>query len=103
MILRVLAIQKAGQWVGLRPSRNQSGERDVIDGITRAGDANVRSYRHDTLGRSTWLRSWAAQVAKRRDAKRAMVALARRIGTIHRMWKDGAKFCATAPSIAKSV
>ncbi|WP_265975337.1 hypothetical protein [Brucella intermedia] len=44
-------------------------------------------------GRSTWLRSWAAQVAKRRGAKRAMVALARRIGTIlHRMWTDGTEF-----------
>ena len=44
-------------------------------------------------GRSTWLRTWAAQVARRRGAKRAMVALARRIGVIlHRMWVDDTDF-----------
>jgi hypothetical protein len=44
-------------------------------------------------GRSTWLRTWAAQVARRRGGKRAMVALARRIGVIlHRMWVDDTDF-----------
>ena len=107
---RFSSSKKVGPWVGLTPSRNQSGERDVIGGITRAGDANLRRALCQAAtvmihrGRSTWLRSWAAQVAKRRGAKRAMVALARRIGTIlHRMWKDGTEFCAVAPLIAKSV
>jgi len=94
---RFSSSKKVGLWVGLTPSRNQSGERDVIGGITRASDANLRRALCQAAtvmihrGRSTWLRSWAAQVAKRRGAKRAMVALARRIGTIlHRMWKDTA-------------
>ena len=44
-------------------------------------------------GRSTWLRTWAAQVARRRGPKRAMVALARRIAVIlHRMWIDDTDF-----------
>jgi hypothetical protein len=44
-------------------------------------------------GRSTWLRTWATQLARRRGAKRAMVALARRIGMIlHRMWVDDTAF-----------
>jgi hypothetical protein len=44
-------------------------------------------------GRSTWLRTWAALVAWRRGAKRAMVALARRIGVIlHRKWVDDTDF-----------
>ncbi len=35
----------------------------------------------------------AAQIARRRGAKRAMVALARRIGVIlHRMWVDDTAF-----------
>ncbi|ARC35481.1 hypothetical protein A6J80_02980 [Paracoccus yeei] len=39
------------------------------------------------------LRAWAAQVARRRGRRRAMVALARRIGVIlHRMWRDGTVF-----------
>ena len=43
--------------------------------------------------RRDWLRSWAAKLARRRDAKRAMVALARRIAVIlHRMWKDDTDF-----------
>jgi transposase len=39
------------------------------------------------------LKAWAVAVAKRRGAKRAKVALARKIGVIlHRMWIDGADF-----------
>src|SRR6478736_7627035 len=102
-------------WIATRP-RDQSGrtmicakiqltetaplpKRDVSGGITRAGDANLRRALCQAAtvmmnrGRSSWLRSWAAQVAKRRGTKRAMVALARRIGSIlHRMWSDGTVF-----------
>lgn len=96
---RFTSSKKVGPWVGLTPSRNQSGERDVSGGITKAGDVNLRRglCQSTTVmmhhGRSTWLRTWAAQVARRRGTKRAMVALARRIGVIlHRMWIDGAEF-----------
>jgi transposase len=91
--------KKVGPWIGFTPSRNQSGERDVSDGITKAGDVNLRRAMCQAptvmmhRGRSTWLRTWAAQVARRRGAKRAMVALARRIGVIlHRMWVDDTDF-----------
>jgi transposase len=44
-------------------------------------------------GLSMWLRTWAKQIARRRGAKCAMVALAQRIGVIlHRIWVDGAVF-----------
>lgn len=44
-------------------------------------------------GRSTWLCTWAAQVARRRGAQRDMIALARRIGVIlQRMWIDETVF-----------
>ncbi|MFA6968838.1 transposase [Bosea sp. (in: a-proteobacteria)] len=101
---RFSSSKKVGPWVGLTPSRNQSGERDVSGGITRAGDANLRRALCQAAtvmmnrGRSSWLRSWAAQVAKRRGTKRAMVALARRIGSIlHRMWSDGTVFQPDVP------
>lgn len=103
-----------GPWVGRTPSRIQSGERDISDGITKAGDVNLRRalfqaatvMMHDegqktvpwtvfpTIGgRSTWLRTWGAQIARRRGSKRELVALARRIGVIlHRMWVDDADF-----------
>ncbi len=39
------------------------------------------------------LKSWAMAVAKRRGAKKARVALARKLGVIlHRMWVDGTSF-----------
>jgi transposase len=39
------------------------------------------------------LKAWAVAVAKRRGAKRAKVALARKICVIlHRMWIDGTDF-----------
>ena len=96
---RFTSSKKVGPWVGLTPSRNQSGERDVSGVITKAGDVNLRRAlcQAGTVmmhrGRTTWLRPWAVQVARRRGRKRAMVALARRIGVIlHRMWVDDTDF-----------
>jgi transposase len=80
----------------LTPSRNQSGERDVSGGITKAGDVNLRRALCQAAnvmmnsGRSTWLRTWGAQLAQRRGRKIAKVALARRIAVIlRRIWIDG--------------
>lgn len=88
-----------GPWAGLTPRRTQSGERDVIGQITRAGDTALRTALYQAanamLCRSApnWLRAWALRVAARRGRKRAAVALARRIGVVlHRMWRDGAEF-----------
>ena len=93
--------KKLGPWVGLTPSRNQSGERDVSGSITRAGDANLRRALCQAAtvmmnrGRSSWLRSWAAQVAKRMGTKRAMVG-----SILHRMWSDGTVFQSDVPPAA---
>lgn len=102
---RFTSSKKVGPWVGLTPSRNQSGERDVSGGITKAGDVNLRRALCQAAtvmmnrGRSTWLRTWAAQIAHRRGRRRAMVALARRIGVIlHRIWIDGTVFRSEAPT-----
>ena len=32
-----------GPWVGLTPGRDQSGERDIVGAITKAGDAGLRT------------------------------------------------------------
>ena len=51
-------------------------------------------------GRASWLQTWAAKLARRRGAKRAMAALARRIAVIlHRMWKDDTDFRFDTPVI----
>jgi len=102
---RFTSSKKVGPWVGLTPSRNQSGERDVSGGITKAGDVNLRRALCQAAtvmmhrGRSSWLRTWAAQVARRRGPKGAMVALARLIGVIlHRMWVEDADFRSDGPT-----
>lgn len=121
---RFTSSKKVGPWAGLTPSRSQSGERDISGGITKAGDVNLRRalcqaatvmmYEEGQKtvqwtvfptigGRASWLRTWGAKLARRRGAKRAMVALARRIAVIlHRMWVDDADFRANvqAPDVA---
>ena len=88
-----------GPWVGLTPGRDQSGERDIVGRITKAGDAGLRRalYQAATvmLHRTgpNWLKAWALRLAKHRGMKRATVALARRIAVVlHRMWRDGTAF-----------
>ena len=55
--------KKVGAWVGMTPSRNQSGERDVSGNITKAGDVNLCRAKCQAAtvmmhhGRSTWLRT----------------------------------------------
>lgn len=104
---RFRSSKDVGPWVGLTPRREQSGERDIIGQITRAGDVALRTafYRAATVmlnhGRPNWLSAWALRVAQRRGKKRATVALARRIGVVlHRMWRDGNEFRFTRAAAA---
>ena len=89
-----------GPSVGLTPGRNQSGKRDIVGQITKAGDAGLRTalYQAATVmlsrGAPNWLKAWALRLAVLRGRKRATVALARRIEVLlHRMWRDGTEFC----------
>lgn len=60
---RISSSKKLGPWVGLTPSCNQSGERDVSGGITKAGNVNLRREPCQAAtvmlhrGRSTGLRT----------------------------------------------
>lgn len=88
-----------GPWAGLTPRRHQSGEMGIIGAITRTGDTGFRTALFQAAmgllhrGAPNWLQAWALRVAKRRGKKRALVALARRIGVVlHRMWRDGTPF-----------
>jgi transposase len=89
-----------GPALGLTPSRYQSGETDRRGAITKAGDARARvalfEAAHVMITRvARWfpLKAWAMRVAARRGAKRAKVALARKLAVIlHRMWVDGTDF-----------
>ncbi len=89
-----------GPHFGLTPRKYQSGEIDVTGSISKVGDRMVRTALYEAASvmltrtvRMSPLKSWAMAVARRRGAKKARVALARKLGVIlHRMWVDGTDF-----------
>lgn len=94
-----------GAHFGLTPRKYQSGEIDVSGHITRSGDASVRTALYEAANamitlsvRPSDLKRWALRIVKRRGAKRAKVALSRKLAVVmHRMWIDGTDFnCGTA-------
>ena len=105
---RFRSSRQIGPCFGLTPRRYQSGEMDRAGAISRAGDPSVRvalfEAAHVIMTRVTaWssLKSWAMNVARRRGAKRAKVALARKLGVaLHRMWVDGVDFRPTRSATA---
>lgn len=105
---RFRSSRQIGPCFGLTPRKYQSGEADRAGSISRAGDASVRAAlfeaAHVIMTRvAAWstLKGWAMNVAKRRGAKRAKVALARKLGVVlHRMWTCGTDFRATRPVAA---
>jgi transposase len=97
---RFRSSKQVGACFGQTPRKYQSGETDRSGSISRAGDASVRvalfEAAHVIMTRvAAWskLKAWAMNVAKRRGAKRAKVALARKLGVVlHRMWVDESEF-----------
>jgi transposase len=97
---RIKRSKAVGPLFGLTPKKYQSGETDVTGGISRVGDAMVRTILYEAanilltrITRFSALKRWGMDVAKRRGMKRAKVALARKIGVIlQRMWIDGTTF-----------
>jgi transposase len=97
---RFTSSKAVGAHFGLTPKKYQSGETDVDGGVSKVGDAMVRTVLYEAanvlLSRTTrfsTLKRWAMEVARRRGVKRAKVALARKLATVlHRMWVDGSEF-----------
>ena len=89
-----------GAVFGLTPSKHQSGEIDRMGGISKCGDAMMRTVLFEAaqsmLTRTikwSWLKAWGMKIAKRRGLKRAIVAVARRMAVVmHRIWVDGTEF-----------
>jgi transposase len=89
-----------GAHFGLTPKKYQSGETDVTGGISKAGDAMVRTALYEAAnvmltraGRFSTPKRWGLEVAKRRGMRRAKVALARKLACVlHRLWVDGSEF-----------
>jgi transposase len=97
---RFRTAKAVGAHFGLTPKRYRSGETDVSGGIGKVGDATVRTALYEAANamltrtaRVSGLKRWALEVARRRGAKRAKVALARKLaGVLHRMWANGTDF-----------
>jgi transposase len=89
-----------GAVFGLTPRRHQSGEIDRMGGISRCGDAMMRTMLFGAAQvmltrtiRWSWLKAWGMKIARQQGMKRAIVAVARRMAVImHRMWADGTEF-----------
>jgi transposase len=97
-----------GAAFGLTPSQHQSGETQRQGRVSLCGDAMMRELLYEAaqgmLFRSqkwSWLKAWAMKVARRCGARKAVVALARRLAVVmHRMWVDGTTFRATREEAA---
>jgi len=97
---RFVHSRAVGAHVGLTPKRYQSGEVDYDGGVSKCGDALLRTMLYEAAhsllihsGKWSWLKAWGIRVAQRRGMRRAVVAVARRLAVVlHRMWVDGSEF-----------
>ena len=97
---RFVHSRAVGAHLGLTPKRYQSGETDYDGGVSKCGDALLRTMLYEAAqvllthsGKWSWLKAWGMRVAQRRGLRRAIVAVARRLAVVlHRMWVDGSEF-----------
>jgi transposase len=92
--------RSVGAYVGLTARRHAFGEIDWTGGISKCGDAMLRSYLFEAAGvlltrvpKWSALKAWGMRLAKRNGLRKATVAVARKLAVImHRMWIDGTEF-----------
>ncbi len=98
-----------GAYLGLTPRRYQSGEIDNAGHISKCGDGLLRTYLFQAANamltrkvRACRLRSWGLALSGRIGARRAKVAVARKLAVLmHRVWRDDREFdWAEAPATA---
>ena len=98
-----------GAHLGLTPRTYASGETERNGHITRCGDRMVRPLLREAgtvlpnrVRRWSRLEGWGVQVAHRRGARRAQVALARRLAVLlHGIRMDGTEFRARREGISR--
>src|SRR5436305_423989 len=81
--------RSVGAYLGLTPRRYQSGETDKAGHISKCGDGLLRAYLFEAANvmltrkiRSSQLRSWGLALAARIGARRAKVAVARKLAVL---------------------
>ena len=96
--------------LGLTPRVYQSGEIDRSGHISKCGDKMMRHALYEAANshlriskKWTVLRAWGVKLAKRIGAKKACVAVARKLAIImHRMWVGGTDFRFGEPPTARA-
>ena len=89
-----------GAYAGLVPRRTQSGERDVKGRISKAGDPMLRSALYEAANnllsrvkRASPLQTWGKALVATKGAKRARVAVARKMAVLlHKLWRTDTDF-----------
>jgi transposase len=90
----------AGAYAGLVPRRSQSGERDVNGRISKAGDRGLRAALYEAANsllsrvkRPCALQTWGKGLIVKKGAKRARVAVARKLAILlHTLWRTDTSF-----------
>ena len=90
-------------WLGLVPKQDSSGERERMSGISKRGDAYLRTLlvhgaRSVTLAARSW--GWLAGLMARRPANVAAVAAANKTARPGRCWRGTAFEVGGAPATA---
>ncbi len=89
-----------GPYLGLMPRRHPSGEVDRQGRISKCGDGFTRKCLYEAatvlltkVQRWSPLKAWGVRLAQRIGAKKARVAVARKLAVILRcIWSDGTQF-----------
>jgi len=89
-----------GAYAGLTPRRYQSGELDLAGRISKRGDGLLRHALYEAansllarLKRDCALKTWGLALQERKGAKRARVAVARKLAVLlHRLWQGERDF-----------
>jgi len=89
-----------GPYLGLTPTRYQSGETDRQGRISKCGDTFTRTCLYEAahvlltkVQRFSPLKAWGTRLVKRIGMRKACIALARKIAVVlHRILVDGTEF-----------
>jgi transposase len=99
-----------GSYLGLTPRIDQSGLTLRRGRISKMGNSAARTLLVGSSGMflrladpDTGLRAWAAAIDQRRGAKRARIALARKLSIVMlSMWKSGQSYAPQRPQDASA-
>jgi transposase len=92
--------EDVGAYAGLVPRRSQSGERDTLGSISKAGDGLLRRALYEAANivlsrvqRPFALQEWGKRIAETKGNKRARTAVARKLAVLlHSLWLNETEF-----------